>query len=292
MKRQHQAFVYAGAAVFLWSTVASAFKLALRGLAVPDLLLVASCSSTLFLLLVAGAQGKLGGVLGQSRTDWARSVLLGLLNPFGYYLVLLYAYDMLPAQEAQPLNYTWPIVLSMLSVPFLKQSLGTRDLGALTVSFCGVIVIATRGTPWRLHFAEPLGCALAVGSSAIWATFWIMNTRDPRDTVSKLLSSFAVGTVLVAGLALVRGGFGAWTGTALAAAVYVGLFEMGAAFVLWSRAMARAERTAAISNLVFLAPFLSLIFIHLIVGEQIRPSSVAGLILIILGIALQKAPRR
>ena len=38
-----------------------------------------------------------------------------------YYLILLKAYQLLPAQVAQPLNMIWPVILVFLSVPILKQ---------------------------------------------------------------------------------------------------------------------------------------------------------------------------
>ena len=123
MKPQTQAHTYALLAVLFWSTVASAFKIALRGAGVAQLVCYASVGSCVALFLVVLAQRKLGLFLGQRRGDWLRSAWLGLLNPFLYYLVLLKAYSLLPAQEAQPLNFTWPIVLSLLSAPLLKQRL-------------------------------------------------------------------------------------------------------------------------------------------------------------------------
>ncbi len=63
---------------------------------------------------------------------------------------------------------------------------------------------------------------------------------------------------------------------------------MGVTFVLWLRALNISKSTALIGNLVFLSPFLSLIFINLILHEQIMPSTIVGLVLIILGIKLHR----
>lgn len=76
--------------------------------------------------------------------------------------------------------------------------------------------------------------------------------------------------------------------SSLAAAMYVGVFEMGIAFVLWSYAMKKAENTSRVSNLIFISPFLSLVFIYFILGEQILPSTYIGLVLIVLGLWLQQ----
>jgi len=215
-----------------------------------------------------------------------RSALTGFLNPFLYYLVLFKAYDLLPAQEAQPLNYTWPVVLSLLSVPLLRQPLGGRALADLLVSFAGVVVITTRGDWQHFRPTDPVGCGLALGSALIWAVFWIANVRDHRDPVLTLLMSFLTGTFYTSLLVVSTNAF-AWTEPAGLAAVYVGLFEMGLTFIFWLRALSLARDTASVSNLIYLSPFLALVFIHFVVGETIRPSSIVGLAFIVAGIVIQ-----
>ena len=69
---------------------------------------------TLFLVLVA--QKRLYLLRRYSGAALVRAAALGFLNPFLYYVVLFKAYDLLPAQEAQPLNYTWAITLAILFV--------------------------------------------------------------------------------------------------------------------------------------------------------------------------------
>ena len=81
----------------------------------------------------------------------------------------------------------------------------------------------------------------------------------------------------------------AYQGTAgLAGVVYVGFFEMGLTFIVWSKALELSSTTAKVSNLIYLSPFISLIFIRTIVGEEILPSTVIGLVLIVGGILLQR----
>ena len=64
---------------------------------------------------------------------------MGLLNPVAYYLVLFKAYTILPASVAQPLNMIWPIVLVILAVPILRQRISWFSLGAMVLSFSGVV---------------------------------------------------------------------------------------------------------------------------------------------------------
>lgn len=291
MSRQTQAYLYAGCAVLLWSTVASAFKVSLRYVEAPHMLLYATIVSTAVLLAVAAWQGKLGEALACSPKQYLGSAALGLLNPFLYYLVLFEAYDRLPAQEAQPLNYAWPMVVVILSVPLLKQPLGRISLAAIVVSFCGVLVIGTRGDLLAFRFSDPIGTALAVGSAFIWATFWLTNVRDDRDAVVKLLLNFVFGLAFVSVAAVALAGPPPLDLRGIGGSAYAGVFEMGLTFVLWMRALSLSRTTAQVSNLVYLSPFLSLVFISVIVGETIRPASVIGLLLIVGGIVIRRFER-
>jgi drug/metabolite transporter (DMT)-like permease len=71
------------------------------------------------------------------------------------------------------------------------------------------------------------------------------------------------------------------------ASVYIGLFEMGITFLFWLKALTLATTTAKVSNLVYLAPFLSLFFVHYILHEPVYYTTPIGLILIISGIFVQ-----
>lgn len=287
-RRQPQAYACGLAAVLLWSTVASAFELSLRVLSPLQLLLGASLVSALALLLLLALQGRWGDLRATTPRQWWLSAAAGALNPFLYYLVLFEAYARLPGQEAQPLNYTWSIALALLSIPLLKQRLRALSLIALLISFLGVVVIATRGQVLELRVTDPLGVALALGSSVLWALYWILNLRDPRESVVKLALGFCWGFVFTALYAALIGEPLPRPGAGWAGAAYVGLFEMGFTFVLWLTALRYSRTTARIANLIFLSPFVSLILLHFVVGEEIYASSVAGLALIIAGIALQR----
>jgi drug/metabolite transporter (DMT)-like permease len=288
MTDDRKAYLFALLAVGAWSTVASAFKLSLRVLSPVELLLYASIASTLVLGVVISAQQGWRRLRAWRGRDFLISAGLGLLNPFLYYLVLFEAYDRLPAQEAQPLNYVWPVVLVLLSALFLRQRITPVTLLAMLVSLAGVAVISTRGDLLSLRFTDTTGVTLAVGSTVIWASYWLFNLRDNRDPVLRLWVNFVFGTVAVTAYALTMEKVALPSWPALAGAAYVGCFEMGITFVCWISALRYARNTAQVSSLIFLSPFLSLVVIHFLVGEPIYPSTVVGLILIVAGIILQK----
>jgi len=288
MTDPRKAYLFGLATVLLWSTVASAFKITLRHLDPPQLLLYSAAASTASLAVILGLRGQLHAIFSLPRAEYIRSVGLGFLNPFLYYLVLFEAYDRLPAQEAQPLNYTWALTLAVLSIPLLKQRIRLTDLGAGVICYFGVLVIATRGRIGDLHFSDPLGVALALGSTVIWALYWIYNIRDSVDAVLRLFLNFLFGLPFVLIACTLTSGLVVEDVRGLLGAAYIGLFEMGITFSLWLTALRLAENTSRVGNLIFLSPFVSLVLIHFLVGEDIRRSTVMGLLLIIAGLILQR----
>jgi len=198
LKNQTKAYIYTGLTIAAWSTVSTAFKISLRTFSPAGLLLIASVSSLLILALIMLFYTKPRRIsIKEVFTDLYKSLLPGLLNPLLYYLVLLNAYNVLRAQEAQVLNYTWAIVLSVFSIIFLKQKFRIRDLIALTFSLIGVVIIATRGAVTELRFDNLTGSALALGSSIIWAAYWIINLKDSREPIKKLYFNFLIGSLFL-----------------------------------------------------------------------------------------------
>ena len=292
MKPQKKAYLFAFAAIACWSTIGSAFKISLRYLGPQELLFVSAFVACLALFAIMAVQGKLNLLGKLTGKDVLWSAFLGMLNPFLYYSVLLKAYDLLQAQEAGTLNYIWPLVLVLLSIPMLKQKISLVSIIAITISFTGIVLISSRGD--LLTFAggsgvqHTTGVLLAVGSAILWALYWIFNMKDHREAVSKLFLNFCFGFLYSLVAIAVSGGLTFPGRQGILGGIYIGLFEMGITFVLWLYALKYSTTTARVSNLIYLSPFISLIIIHFSVGETILASTVAGLILIVSGIGLQQ----
>ncbi len=284
MNKTYKPYLFALLAIMFWSTAAVAFKIALKHMDFIQLLFFSSLTSFLILLLILIAKKEFKILISYTKKQYLNSVILGFLNPFAYYMVLLKAYSILPAQLAQPLNYTWPIMLILLSAPLLGQKLRYRSLIAIFISFFGVYLISSRDQLFSMEINQPFGIFLATGSSIIWALFWIYNVKDKRPEIHKLTLSFFFSLFFIGVTLFLFSSFKTPEIHGLMAAIYTGLFEMGITFVLWLKALQFTDRSDRISNLVFISPFFALVWIHLILGEDIYKTTIYGLIFIILGI--------
>ena len=288
MPNEHRAFKLGLSAVMLWSTVATAFSISLRYLTPLQLVALASAVSWCFLSLRLLQPARWQALRATAMRDRLFGLAMGWLNPALFYLVLFAAYDRLPAQEAMAINYSWGITLALIAAPLLGQKLSLYSLLTSGISYFGIVVIATRGEPEALNFAQPEGVALALLSTLIWSLYWVINARKEIDPEVQLFLNFTGALPLLSALVWYQGAAAPVSWQGWAGGVYVGLFEMGFAFVLWMGAMQATRSTIRISSLIFLSPPVSLLFIWLIAGEALRPYTLVGLLLILLGLWLQR----
>jgi drug/metabolite transporter (DMT)-like permease len=240
----------------------------------------------LFIILAASGKLKLLGSMSLKELSW--SALLGLINPVVYYLILLTAYSRLPGQVAQPLNMIWPIIIVFLSVPMLHQRIPARSFAALFISLAGIYVISSQGALLNPGRSDALGVTLALVSAVLWALYFVLNVRDRRDEAVKLFTNFAFGSAYMIIAMALNGSFHEQLSfRGAAASVYIGIFEMGITFWLWLRALQLAPTSDKISNLIFFAPFISLVLLHFIIGEPVYYTTPVGLMIIIGSVLFQ-----
>lgn len=292
MKNQGKAYLYAIAAILCWSTVAVAFKIGLSSLSTVQLLAISCYTAIACLFVYLMFSKKLHELKELDKGFILKSAFFGLLNPFLYYLVLFKAYTLLPAQIAQPLNYTWPLILVLLSIIFLKQKISLKTIFGIVVSFAGVLIISLQGNFDVSEIQNPVGVLFSTGSSLIWATYWLLNTSRDNYEETGLFLNFVFAGFYITILMLLVGGFNALPAKGVFAAIYVGIFEMGFTFILWLKALKLSKDSGKVSHLVYFSPFISLLFINLILKESIYFTTYIGLVLIIAGVVLSKIKKR
>ncbi len=284
MTNKSKAVVLGGVAVLSWATVATAFKIALRSLTVFDMLLVATVTAMLVYACMMTIERKWGELKSLPGGVILKAALLGVINPVVYYLVLFKAYDLLPAQMAQPLNYAWPIFLLVLLAVFNHEKIPGRKYIGMLISVAGVVCISLGGGGVEGKVSV-LGIFLALFSAVFWAAYWMFNNRleGKVDTTVALFLGFFAGSVvlLLAGCFV---GIRVDSLDGLLSGVYIGLFEMGIPFLTFGMALRITDNPALINQMCYLSPFLSLFLIAIVLGETIAIGTYVGLALIVVGL--------
>jgi drug/metabolite transporter (DMT)-like permease len=278
-----KALLSASFAVLSWSTVATAFKLALRVLTHYQLLLVAATTATLIFAVVITLQHKWHLLKQLSLPRWTFFILLGLLNPVIYYLVLFRSYALLPAQVAQPINYMWPIFLTIMLALVGHRRIPAMKYAGLLVSLGGVACISLGSFSISGAHISLGGLLLGALSALLWATYWMISDRNKWDSTVSLFLCFFFGTIYLFAFAPLAGA-DSLPASGIPAGIYVGCFEMALPFLAFGYALRNTSNTVLVNQMCYLAPFMSLFFIAVVLGEHIVLTTYMGLALIVAGI--------
>jgi drug/metabolite transporter (DMT)-like permease len=290
MNALKKSYFYAFIAALLWSTVATAFKVSLRELSPYQLLFLASTVSFIAITTIAIKNEGIEFLMKVfSKEAFLKNILLGAINPFLYYFFLFKAYSILPASEALALNYVWPIVLSVMSIVFLKQKFSFFSFVGLLIAFSGALIVILKNDFTTLNLNNLNGAIYALSSSFFWSFFWILNLTDKRSVFEKLSGAFLIGALFSLAYLIFfdKINFSLFS-ISFFAAIYVGCFEMGITFLIWLKALSLSNQNSRVASIAYLSPFLSLVFISIILSETIKIYSIIGLTLILIGVVFQK----
>ena len=288
MKSSARPVILASIAVLSWSTVATAFKIALSTMSTFEMLFVA-CQTALIIftiwMLVTGAWHELRLL---TPSLLVRFAILGLIAPVIYYLMLFKAYELLPAQIAQPINYIWPILLAILIAFVERKPIQKSKYLGMVISLGGVVFISLGGSAINGSISL-LGILFAIVSALLWGIYWMINDslKNKVSEVTALFLTFLFGMAYM----FVGNFFSPVCHLgyeSVLAGVYIGAFEMGIPFLCFGMAIRTTKNPALINQLCYLAPFLSLFIISIVLDEPIVMTTYIGLFLIIGGIVFNK----
>lgn len=283
MKKQ---YIYAAISIFCWSTAATVSKLLLNGgISNIQLLWVSSFCAALFLFFINLFTGKLKQLRTYKPKDFLLSAVIGLPGTFLYYIFYYFGTSKIPASQAFLINYLWPIMSLIFASIILKEKLTLRSTLAICISFLGIVVImlGNIGEQKSTFLIGAISCILAAVSYGVFTA--LSKKYNYEKSISMMLNysvTFILTTIInFASKALFIPSATQWLGC-----IWNGVFTMATASTLWLYAL-QSGKTGKTSNLAYITPFLSIVWISVFLNEQISTYSIIGFAFIVLGIILQ-----
>ena len=279
-------YLLAGISILSWASTAAVGTLMMDSLSELAVVFYNSLAATVFLLAVSAVTGRLRLLRTLRPKTICLLSALGLLGMFLMSVFFYYGLARLEAQQAYIINYLWPILIVFFSWLILKQPMTARTCAALLLSFFGVIIVATEGSLTDLAGIDLSGVVACLLGACCYALFSVLNMRVQCDKFVAMLVYYAATTVVSLLCLLVQGSVPVLTAAQWGGTIWLGMVTNGLAYTTWALAMDRGD-TAKLSNLAYLTPFLSLVYIFFLLHEPIRLSSYVGLVFILSGVLLQ-----
>lgn len=235
-------------AIGLWAFLALLSRAASE---VPPLQLTATSfaiSAALGIIWLA-RQGQLI-VLRQPPLAW----LHGVGGLFGFHALYFASLAHAPAATANLINYTWPLLLVLLSAGMLGLPLTWRHLAGTMLALLGCAALL--GGDAAFPAGAMVGYGLAAASALVWALYSVLARRFSTVPTGAVAGFCGVTAALAAAL---HGMTDIWVmpgPIAWLAMLAMGIGPVGVAFALWDVGMKRGD-PRLLGTLAFATPVLS-----------------------------------
>jgi drug/metabolite transporter (DMT)-like permease len=278
----NKSIIYIIACVFLWALIPVVSKLGQNGLDNHQFLFWSSLSSLLFFLGIGLFKKNLQKLRDISKIKWFQAICLGFLGTYLYYVLLYFGYANAPGMEVLIVQYSWPILIVLLSLILLKEKLTISKTTSILLGFIGVFLVLTKGNFKQLKF-ENINIDLIVFIGAfVFALFSVLSKKIKMDdmlllTIYFLTASFASFISM--------NFFSEFKTPSISTALPIlinGFLVNGLSYVFWIRALKIAE-ASFIAPFVFLTPVLSAIFLIVFFNEPFYTAYLIGMSCVILG---------
>ena len=233
-------------------------------------------------------------VLPRPRVGWPRLIAIGATLFAGQFLLQFFAIaDGVQPGLASLLIQTQALFTIVFAVIVLHERPTARQIAGVATAVAGlVLIVLTVGQDLTLR-----GFGLAMGSAISWGVGNILlKGIDDVDMLSLVVWLSLVPPLPALALSLMTDGFAGLTydltaasPTAIVATLYLGVVATILAYAIWSRLLRRYP-AATVTPFALLVPFVGGYSSALVFGERFGPLRLAGMALVILGLAVIVLP--
>lgn len=278
-------YFLAGTAIFVWSTIATISKILLGSLNSFQVLNISAIFGIIFLLVVNICTGKIRLLKNFKVKDYVVMSLMGLTGTCIYNIFFYIGTSKMLASQAMIVNYLWPIMSVVFACILLKEKMTARKIIAIVMSFMGVIIV-TGGDILKLDTNTLLGALSCVCGAISYGLFTALNQKYNYEKSVAIMIAYVATFLVTLVINIVTDNIFIPSFTQTLGLAWNGMFVMAVGSTCWALAL-ESGKTAKISNLAYITPFLSLVWTFFVLGEPIKITSVLGLVIIISGIFIQ-----
>ena len=268
--------------VLLWALIPVVSKLGQTELDNHQFLFWSSLISFLVLFLTVAVKGQIRMYRMIPLRQYLFLFLLGMLGTYLYYLLLYLGYAQAQGMEVLVVQYSWPILIVLLSLFVLKETLTIRKVAAILCGFAGVLIVLTKGDFRLVRFSSLEVILWVLAGAFCFALFSVLSKTVKIDPV--LASSIYFYTAVTASL-LSMMFFSEWqlpTASEWMPVILNGVLVNGFSYVFWILAL-HATSASFVAPFTYLTPILSAIYLVVFFGEPFLPAYGAGLALVLGG---------
>ena len=203
----------------------------------------------------------------------------------------VYANKNTTAANAIFLQYTAPVYILMISPFVLKEKFAWSDLVTVVLCLLGMAMFFADSGEAQATAPNVVGGNIAGLVSGVFFGLYFVFLRHPRSLTKNPAISVFYGNIIIVLVMLpfVIGSFagGQTIGTSdILAVAFLGIFQIGIAYVLFTNGIAGGIRSMDASVIGFFEPLLNPVWVFIMLGERPSRWALIGGIIIIATVAI------
>lgn len=220
---------------------------------------------------------------------WWRSLVLGTLTIGAFFVLVYVAAQLLPSSLAATLMSASPAVMMLLAWPLLAQRPRLLAAAGVALGVLGVVLMLLTGA----SAPDPRGVVASVAAMLLSSLGFVLSTRWSASVPVLPLTAWQLlggAVVLVPVAAVVEGAPPRLDGTEVAAFAFLGLVATALAYVCWFAGLARLD-AGTVGLVGLLNPVTGALLGVGVAAEALAPLQLAGMVLVLVGIAVGSSRR-
>ncbi len=271
--------------IAIWGSFAAINRLALNTLDVFQVTFYTFAFALLSLTIWMAAGKKFSLLARLSARQWFWLLVLSVFS-FLYNFLYSLSLSLTNPVTASSINYLFPVFITLLAVPINRERMTLGKGISVLLGFAGMVLIVTNGDFSSLKIDSIPGVLLALTASLCWALFSTLGKMAEVDIVASNFVYAGVAFVASTVLMLVNSSLALPTPMAGFSMAWNGVMNFCVSYYLWFRILHTAKASFA-ASMSFITPFATLLFIALLLHEPITLANIAGLVIIVGGVAVQ-----
>lgn len=293
MPAQHKlkASLYVLLCVCLWGLIPVVAKLGQQGLDNHQFLFWSSLVSFLVLFISTLFTNNLRYIKAYTLKQSVYVFILGILGTYIYYLFLYLGYAKAKGLEVLVIQYTWPVMIVLLSLFLLKEKLTGIKIMALCLGFSGVLMVITKGNFSSIDVNNPKVILWVCAGAFSFALFSVLSKKMTQEPLGVTSLYFLSATIASFISMLYFSEFSLPASHEILPILVNGIFVNGFSYVFWLLAL-RSAQASFIAPFTFIAPILSAFYLIVFFGESFSAIYGVALLLVVCGGLLNSFSKR
>ena len=280
MTNKQKALIYTFLSIFLWAFIPVISKLAQNTLDNFQFLFYSSLISFITIFTITLIKKKVSLIFKYTIKEFLYVCIVGFLGTYLYYILLYFGYKNANSFEVLIIQYTWPILIVILSILFFKEKLNRKKSISLFLGFFATILVLSKGDFAQISVSNTSAIFYVFLGALSFALFSVLSKTIKLEALGVVSIYFFIASIFSLIFMIIFSSFIIPNYNDLIYILINGIFLNGITYIFWLNAL-KLEEGTFLAPFIFITPILSMFYLSIFFDDEFLLIYFIALILII-----------